>query len=168
MYAVRPVDAMGMIPLLSSFCCGVSSLISRSVVRMRPSARPCMVEALQASKANSYPEYGSIPVRTMLCLFPGSKNGREVALPLCWWDLLEICPLGCWEKLFIERCLTIGRYVGVLEDAGEGLLLSTLQDSSGAVGQWGSCQLSTLTSSCSGSPAPSTDKALEPAGKRNM
>ena len=32
----------------------------------------------------------------------GSLDGREVALV----ELAEICPLGCWGKLFASRCLT--------------------------------------------------------------
>lgn len=133
MCAVRPVDPVDVIPSLSSFCCGVSSLIRRSAVRIKPSARPRVAEALQPGKANSYPEYGCVSVRPVLCLLLGSPNGREVAMLLCWWDLLKICPLGYWAKLFIERCLKVLRYVGMLGDAGQAVWLSTLHCRNGAV-----------------------------------
>lgn len=72
----------------------------------KASVRPWMAEALQAGKTNLYPEYVSVPVRTRLCLLHGSLNGREVAVILCLWNLLEIYPVGCWEKLFIEKDTT--------------------------------------------------------------
>lgn len=35
----------------------------------------------------------------------GSLNSRKVIVVLGWQNLLEISPVGCWGKLFIERCL---------------------------------------------------------------
>lgn len=29
-------------------------------------------------------------------------EGREVTVVLCWWNLLETCPLASWGKLYRE------------------------------------------------------------------
>lgn len=85
-------------------------------------------ETMDGRGGSPYPEYASIPLMTRLCLLHGSLNGREVAVLLCCWNLLEIYPsrvLGkavhgemshlrhsatklpggmweCWEKLASE------------------------------------------------------------------
>lgn len=62
-----------------------------------------MPEALQAGKTNPYLEYVSVSMRKRLCPLHGPLEG---AMKLSWSNLLEICPLGCSEKLFMRHCAT--------------------------------------------------------------
>lgn len=129
-------------------------------------------------KKNPCPECEPLPVSTSFCLLHGSLHGAEVAMVSCWWNLWEICPLGCWEKAFMERCLmgdtavqlwceregnagNAGRsshWVLLTHQAMEKLQRLLMPTKSTC---WPRKQ---HPSSCPVSPAPSSDKASVPAG----
>lgn len=126
-------------------------------------------------KKNLCPECEPFPVRTSFCLLHGSLNGTEVALMSCWWNLWEICPLGCWEKAFMERYLTgdTAAQLWCAREGNAGRSSHWVQLTHQAMEKLQGLPMPTKCtcwlrkqhpSSCPVSRAPSSDKASVPAG----